>query len=57
VIRGGGGTDHLWGGNGLDRIASRDDVVDYVSCGDLEDIVIVDPVDVVRRDCEHVRVG
>ena len=57
VIRGGGGIDHLFGGDFLDRISSRDGVVDYVSCGAMEDTVFADAVDVVRPDCEHVRVG
>ena len=54
VIRGGGGTDHLSGGNWEDIIATRDGVLDYVSCGDSEDTVVADAVDVVRQDCEHV---
>ena len=57
VIRGGGGIDHLFGGDFLDRISSRDGVVDYVSCGAMEDTVFADAVDVVRPDCEHIRVG
>jgi Ca2+-binding RTX toxin-like protein len=57
VIRGRGGIDHLLGGDARDRISARDDVVDYVSCGAMEDTVIADPVDVVRPDCEHIRLG
>lgn len=51
------GSDTLRGGDGVDRIGARDGVADDVACGAGDDTAIVDSLDVVAADCEHVFVG
>jgi len=51
------GADVLRGGDGDDRIGSRDGVADDVQCGAGTDIAGVDSLDTVAADCEQVFVG
>ena len=52
---GGTGRDLLNGGLGADRIEARDGARDRIACGAGKDVVIVDRLDVVGRDCETIR--
>ena len=54
VLTGGTGVDRITAGAGDDRVRVRDGRRDLVDCGPGRDIVVVDPVDAVRR-CEVVR--
>ena len=55
-IDGGFGEDMLFGALGNDTISAADGKVDQVNCGEGDDTVYVDglDVDVVNDDCEHV---
>ena len=56
TLRGGQGSDIMRGGPGNDLIlAAGDDAIDTVDCGrGGADVAIVDPTDVVSRDCEYI---
>jgi len=56
TIRGGLGEDRMAGGTGNDLIlAAGDGAIDRIFCGEgRQDLVIVDPDDVVDNDCEFV---
>ena len=56
LIAGLAGDDRLLGGSGSDLLRARDHAVDDVSCGDDDDLALVDPEDTVR-DCEWVDPG
>ena len=51
------GADTVNGGDGDDHIYVRDGEADEVSCGDGRDVVIADSQDVIRKNCERVRIG
>jgi len=51
---GGPGRDQIRGGAGNDKILARDGARDRITCGPGRDIVTVDRVDRVTRDCERV---
>ena len=49
-------SDRVAGGTGDDRIDAVDGAVDRIDCGEGNDVVSVDPVDVIVNDsCESVR--
>ena len=56
-LRGGPGHDVLRGGPGNDTLFIRDGQRDSARCGAGRDLVLADRRDVVRRDCEIVRLG
>jgi Gametolysin peptidase M11/RTX calcium-binding nonapeptide repeat (4 copies) len=56
-LRGGPGRDVLRGGPGNDTLLLRDGQRDAARCGGGRDLVLADRRDVVRRDCEIVRLG
>lgn len=53
-IDAGPGRDRVYGGSGEDRVKARDGAVDTIDCGEGDDSVIADSVDVLRN-CETVR--
>jgi Ca2+-binding RTX toxin-like protein len=53
-IDGGFGEDMLFGALGNDTISAADGKVDQVNCGEGDDTVYVDELDVVNPDCEEV---
>jgi len=55
LLVGGAGRDLLEGGGGNDRILARDGARDVVRCGLGRDVVEVDRLDRIARDCEVVR--
>jgi Gametolysin peptidase M11 len=56
-LRGGPGRDVLRGGPGNDTLFIRDGQRDAARCGAGRDLVLADRRDVVRRDCEVVKLG
>jgi hypothetical protein len=56
-LRGGPGRDVVRGGPGNDTLLLRDGQRDAARCGGGRDLVLADRHDVVRRDCEVVRLG
>jgi Ca2+-binding RTX toxin-like protein len=55
LLRGGPGADHIDGGPGNDLIlAAGDGASDVITCGDGQDLAIVDATDQVANDCEFV---
>ena len=46
--------DTLDGGPGDDRFHTRDGEIDHITCGDGNDVVLADTVDVVDSSCEKV---
>jgi len=54
VLIGGPGADKLYGGPGSDTILAVDGERDIVDCGPGRDKAVVDPVDVVNKNCEVV---
>ena len=56
TISGTQGSDRVAGGTGDDRIDAVDGSVDRIDCGEGNDVVSVDPVDVIVNDsCESIR--
>lgn len=53
-LSGGSGADRISGGSGADRISARDGRRDRIACGRGGDVVTVDRIDRVARDCERV---
>ena len=53
----GGGRDVLSGGAGGDALWARDGDVDRVACGRGRDLAVVDAIDRIESDCEHVDAG
>jgi hypothetical protein len=56
-VRGGPGPDVVRGGPGNDTLLLRDGQRDAARCGAGRDLVLADRRDVVRRDCEIVKLG
>jgi gametolysin peptidase M11/hemolysin type calcium-binding protein len=56
-LHGGTGRDLLQGGAGHDTLLSRDGAPDRLRCGAGRDVVVVDRLDAVARDCELVKRG
>jgi Ca2+-binding RTX toxin-like protein len=54
TIDGGAGNDVLAGGPQEDSLIARDGFADRVQCGEGEDAAVVDTLDAVGSDCEHV---
>jgi hemolysin type calcium-binding protein/predicted actin-binding protein/WD40 repeat protein len=54
IITGGSGADQVYGGAGSDTINVADGERDHVDCGDGNDRAIVDPYDIVAKNCEVV---
>ncbi len=54
LLIGGLGGDEIDGGQGADDVRARDGIADQVRCGDGDDRVDADTLDVVDGDCERV---
>jgi Tol biopolymer transport system component len=54
IITGGAGADQVFGGAGSDTINVADGERDHVDCGDGNDHVTADSVDIVAKNCEVV---
>jgi Ca2+-binding RTX toxin-like protein len=52
-----GGSDDLFGDDGDDVIDGTDGVQDVISCGDGDDQVWRDRIDLIDTGCEHVAIG
>jgi Ca2+-binding RTX toxin-like protein len=54
VVDGGLGADRLDGGAGDDQLRARDGIADEIACGEGNDTVTADTLDVVAAGCEQV---